>query len=123
MAELGSFAPAFDGLLDDLNTPEALGQVFTAMKGIKPAELSAEDARREFLGLSVIMAALGLQLPVVEDEAEVDAPAEIVEMAQARWQAKQDKDWGEADRLRDELAAAGWEIKDTKEGFELCPKS
>ena len=123
VAELGSFAPAFDGLLDDLNTPEALGQVFTAMKGIKPAELSAEDARREFLGLSVIMAALGLQLPVVEDEAEVDAPAKIVEMAQARWQAKQDKDWGEADRLRDELAAAGWEIKDTKEGFELCPKS
>ncbi|NRB74972.1 MAG: cysteine--tRNA ligase, partial [Verrucomicrobiales bacterium] len=44
------------------------------------------------------------------------------EMAQARWEAKQAKDWGEADRLRDEIAAAGWEVKDTKEGFEICPK-
>lgn len=123
VTDLGSFAKAFEGLLDDLNTPEALGQVFTAMKGIKPGELSADEAKREFFGLLVIMEALGLKLPLIEDKVEVDAPAEIAEMAQARWQAKQDKDWGEADRLRDELAASGWEIKDTKEGFELCPKS
>lgn len=123
VSDLGSFGPAFDGLLDDLNTPEALGQVFTAMKQIKPLELSAAEAKREFLGLSVIMEALGLELPPAEEKGEVEAPAEIAEMAQARWEAKQNKDWGEADRLRDALAAAGWEIKDTKEGYELCPKN
>lgn len=121
VSDLGSFGPAFDGLLDDLNTPEALGQVFTAMKHIKPGELSAGEAKREFLGLSVIMEALGLKLPPVEERSEAEIPAAIAEMAQARWEAKQQKDWGEADRLRDELTAAGWEIKDTKEGYELCP--
>ncbi|MDF1823282.1 MAG: cysteine--tRNA ligase [Verrucomicrobiales bacterium] len=123
VTDLGSFAAAFDGLLDDLNTPDALGQVFSAMKGIKPDELSEVEARREFMGLSVIMGALGLKLPVVEEKVKAEVPAGIAEMAQARWQAKQDKDWGEADRLRDELADAGWEIKDTKEGYELCPKN
>ena len=39
------------------------------------------------------------------------------------WKAKQDKDWATADRLRDEVLEAGWEIKDTKEGYELCSKN
>jgi len=123
VTDLGSFARAFDGLLDDLNTPEALGQVFTAMKGIKPGELSTEEATREFLGLSVIMAALGLELPVIEEKAEFEIPEEISQWAQERSQAKQDKDWAEADRLRDAIVEAGWVLKDTKEGFELCPKN
>lgn len=121
--DLASFAPAFHALLDDLNTPDALGRVFTAMKGIKPSELSPEEARKEYLGLQVVLEALGLDLPKTDSSEEADAPADIQALAEARWQAKQDKDWGEADRLRNELATAGWEIKDNKEGYELCLKN
>ncbi|MBC8188889.1 MAG: cysteine--tRNA ligase, partial [Puniceicoccaceae bacterium] len=53
----------------------------------------------------------------------IDAPDEVVALAQARWDAKQAKDWGKADQLRDALLAQGWVIKDGKDGFELELKS
>lgn len=123
IGDRGSFGAAFDALLDDLNTPDALGQVFTAIKKIKPAELSPEDAARERAGLAFVMGALGLELPVIESGEAADVPSEIAALAEQRLAAKQAKDWAEADRLRDEIGDAGWEIKDTKEGYELCPKS
>ena len=61
----------------------------------------------------VVMEALGLALPKEEESESADAPEEIQAKAEARWEAKQSKDWGEADRLREEVASAGWEIKDT----------
>ena len=47
-------------------------------------------------------------------------PTEIKELALKRIKAREDKDWEEADRLRDEIKSKGYEIKDskeTKEGF------
>jgi len=119
---LGSFSEAFEALKEDLNTPDALGRVFTAIKDLKAAELTQEQAATELAGFRVVMEALGLELPVEEETSAADVPGEVTEMAQARWEAKQAKDWSEADRLRDEITAAGWEVKDTKEGFEICPK-
>lgn len=43
-------------------------------------------------------------------------------MADQRWQAKQNRDWTEADRLRAEVAALGWVIKDRKDGYDLARK-
>ena len=121
--DLGSFADAFTGLQDDLNTPDALGRVFSAMKAIKPDELSPDEAAKERIGLRFVLAALGLELPDLDAAASVEVPAEIAELAEKRFAAKQEKNWEESDRLRDEIAEAGWEIKDTKEGYEVCPKS
>ena len=44
--------------------------------------------------------------------AEVAPPA-VVELAEARVRAREAKDWGDADRLRAEIEAAGWEVRDT----------
>lgn len=118
----GTFQSAFEALLSDLNTPDALGRIFTAIKSIDVAALSPEEATKERNGLRFVLAALGLELPVIES-ASVDVPPDIAALGEKRWAAKNAKDWGVADQLRDELAAAGWEIKDTKEGYELCPKS
>jgi cysteinyl-tRNA synthetase len=68
--------------------------------------------------LGTLLYALGLQLFTVE-QATVDAPKTIVALAQARWDAKQAKDWGKADQLRDALLAEGWVVKDKKDGFDL----
>jgi len=119
VTELGSFAPAFEALLDDLNTPDALGRLFSAIKSLKPGELTPEEAAREWRGLRVLLEALGLELPSRESE---EAPPEVTRMAAERWAAKQAKNWDEADRLRDEVRAVGWEIKDSREGYELCPR-
>ena len=66
-----------------------------------------------------ILAAFGIILP---EEGQEEAPEEIRTLADQRWQAKQNRDWTEADRLRAEVAALGWVIKDRKDGYDLARK-
>jgi cysteinyl-tRNA synthetase len=51
--------------------------------------------------------------------AEAGPPPEAVELLEARQAARANKDWAEADRLRDELRALGWEVRDGPDGPEL----
>src|SRR5437763_5868788 len=46
-------------------------------------------------------------------------PAEIAALGEARVQARLAKDWRKSDELRDELAARGWEARDTKDGQKI----
>jgi cysteinyl-tRNA synthetase len=50
-----------------------------------------------------------------------EAPEELMELARRREQARADRDFETADRLRDEIRAAGWEVRDGPEGPELVP--
>jgi cysteinyl-tRNA synthetase len=50
------------------------------------------------------------------------APAEIAALAGARAEARAAGDYPEADRLRGEIEAAGWEVRDVAGGFELVPR-
>jgi cysteinyl-tRNA synthetase len=53
---------------------------------------------------------------------EQEAPPEIVELAERRQKARAQRDFEEADRLRSEIEAAGWEARDVADGFQLVPK-
>jgi len=114
------FAQAWAALLDDLNTPEALGHVFVATKEIEAQlrrnEISAEEALRIRQEFQRLMQALGLILNAAPEAA---VPAEIQALAQERWEAKQAKEWKRADELRARLTAAGWVMQDGKDGFTL----
>ena len=48
-----------------------------------------------------------------------EIPAEVQTLVDRRAAARAAKDWAESDRLRDELAAAGWAVKDSKSGQQL----
>ncbi len=48
-----------------------------------------------------------------------DLPDEIAQLAEARVQARLAKEWKKSDELRDQLAALGWEVRDTKDGQTL----
>jgi cysteinyl-tRNA synthetase len=87
---------------DDFNTPEALA----IMHGWRDHALL-----RRALSL--------FGLGSLAERAE--APAEVAALAAARQRAREAKDFAEADRLRDEIAAAGWEARDVAGGFELVP--
>jgi cysteinyl-tRNA synthetase len=50
---------------------------------------------------------------------EESAPAEVVELAERRERARTSRDFGESDRLRGEIEAQGWEVRDEPEGFRL----
>src|SRR3954447_13716526 len=96
-----AFAAALD---DDFNTPEALA----IMHGWRDHELLLR-------GLSVF--GLG---SLAEQR---DAPPELNALAEARQRARDAKDFAESDRLRDAIAAAGWDVRDVAGGFELVPRS
>ena len=51
-----------------------------------------------------------------------EAPPEIVSLAEQRWAARAAREFDEADRLRGEIAALGWEVRDVTDGFELVPR-
>jgi cysteinyl-tRNA synthetase len=116
----GPFVEAWESLNNDLNTAEALGHVFVALKVLKPDALTAESALAAYRGLHFMLAAFGILLPEPEEAAEV--PAEVRAVADKRWAARSAKDWPLADALRKELDALGWVMKDGKEGYELSPK-
>jgi cysteinyl-tRNA synthetase len=99
---VGDWADLESALDDDFNTPEALA----VMHGWRDHDL----LRRAF-GI------FGL-----ESIAEVEeAPSELAELAQRRREARDGRDFSEADRLRDEIAAAGWEVRDVADppGYRL----
>jgi cysteinyl-tRNA synthetase len=121
-ASAAPFESAWKTLNDDLNVPGALGDIFGTINKIKAASLSKEEAASVLGGLHFLLNALGLQLPVIAEEAAADVPADIAEKAEQRWQAKANKDWAAADVLRKELEAAGWIIKDSKEGYQVLKK-
>jgi cysteinyl-tRNA synthetase len=88
---------------DDFNTPDALA----IMHGWRDHEL----LRR------------GLGLFGLGELAETsDAPAAVSELATRRQQARAERDFGEADRLRAEIESAGWIVRDVDDGFRLVPK-
>ena len=95
-----AFAAALE---DDFNTPEALA----LMHGWRDHELL-----RRALGV------FGLETLADEDQ----APPEIVELAELRQQARAGREFEEADRLRAEIEAAGWELRDVPGGHSLVRK-
>ena len=60
-----------------------------------------------------------LGLASLLDAAADGPPPEAVELAERRGAAREARDWAEADRLRDELRAMGWEVRDGPQGPEL----
>ena len=116
----GPFTEAWDTLNNDLNVPGALGSMFGTINKTKPATLTPEEAGQAWSGLHFMLEALGLKLPPDVEAAEV--PADIAALAEKRWQAKQTKDWAAADEARKELDAAGWIIKDGKDGYQVLRK-
>jgi cysteinyl-tRNA synthetase len=103
----------FEALRDDFNTPSALAAAF---EWIREAN-SREDVGRA--DLVEMLTVLGLENLLEPDAVEAGDEAEA--MLRAREEARAAKDFAEADRLRDELRARGWEVRDGPAGPELVP--
>jgi cysteinyl-tRNA synthetase len=113
-----------DAINDDLNTPIVISHLFDALKAINlihegKATISAVDLKElqevfklyveDILGLRNESATTGI------NEAYQKA---IDLLLNIRLEAKRNKDWATSDKIRNELTALGFEIKDTKDGFE-----
>jgi cysteinyl-tRNA synthetase len=93
---------------DDLNMPKALSVLWELVRD--------EKAEGKYQTIKKMDEVFGLHL--LEKE-ELKIPKEIKEIAEERKKAKEKKDWKKADELREELKKKGWNIKDTKESYDL----
>jgi cysteinyl-tRNA synthetase len=99
----GAWERFTEALEDDFNTPAALA----VMHDWRDHELLRRALR-----------VFGLETLADEDV----APADVVELAERRQEARAARDFEEADRLRAELEAAGWEARDEGGGYRLVPR-
>lgn len=103
---------------EDLNVSEALAvgfELVAAANKASPSVLGATAALQAFARFEDVLGCFGPE----PADAAVGAPAELLALLPERQAAKQRKDWAAADRIRDQLAAAGWKIVDTKDGPRL----
>jgi cysteinyl-tRNA synthetase len=116
---------SLEALNDDLNTPVVIAHLFEASRIINSALsgqtlLAAEDIKElKHLFELFLFDLLGIREEQKDGGAVFASFAKAVDLLlEMRLQAKRNKDWASSDKIRDELTALGFEIKDTKDGFE-----
>ena len=109
-----------EALDDDLNISGALGALFDVIRESNRAldanEITPNDAKALLNWWSRVNAVLQLQ----RDEATV--PQAVLDLVEARAAARAAKNWALSDEIRAQIDAAGWIVKDSKDGQKLTPK-
>jgi cysteinyl-tRNA synthetase len=105
-----------DALADDFNTPRAMSELFDFIRAANQEPVpGAGDAALEMLQL------VGLESLA---DSGGDGPDEAaLALLDQREKARADRDFETADRIRDELAELGWEVRDSADGASLVPRS
>ena len=100
----GNWSDLEAALEDDFNTPDALA----VLHGWRTAG-ATDELRR------------GLELFGIRPS-RFDAPDAIRELAEERRTARREGNFADADRLREKIEAAGWEVRDVVDGYQLVPR-
>ena len=103
---------------DDLNMPKAFAALFELVRQTNASGTCSKAVLDVFRKMDSV---LGVVFFGKAEKAEV--PAEVQSLLDARAAARAAKNWAESDRLRDEIAAAGWAVKDSKDGQTVTKKA
>ncbi len=111
---LGAFTAAMD---NDLNTAQAITVLYDILKADTTAatKLACIAEMDKVFSLNLIENAKALGA----DAEAVEIPAEVLALVEQRKEARQAKDFAQADALRDQIAALGWQIRETRQGTEI----
>ncbi len=110
LAKIDSFRQNFiQAITNDLQTPQAVAVMWEMVKSNIPAP-DKLDLLFEFDQV------FGLKLNEITEE---KIPKEIIQLAQEREQARREKDFKKADKIRKEIQALGYEIEDLKQTFKI----
>ncbi|MBD5583967.1 MAG: cysteine--tRNA ligase [Clostridia bacterium] len=115
---------------EDFNTALALSELYGLFKNISAKLLKGDKScaddvfqiRQTYSLLGLFKKQADEYLKEVEEKNPVEIPQNVKELAESRWQAKLARDWATADKLRAELDALGYTVKDTKEGYTIAKK-
>ena len=111
---LKAFTDAMD---NDLNT--ALG--VTVLYDILKADTTAATKLACIAELDKVLSLdlIGHAQAAADDAETQEIPAEVLALVEQRKEARKAKDFAKADALRDEIAALGWQIRETRQGTEI----
>ena len=105
---------------DDFNTADAVSVIFELVREgnsiAADPEPSKEFARTTLEMLNELVDVLGL---IYGDEGESSLDADVEALIKARQTAREEKNWAEADAIRDKLSAMGITLKDTPQGVVI----
>ena len=105
---------------DDLNTADAITDIFGLVKAANTAVSSGKASKsalkKAYDTLVEITGVLGIETEASEDDG---IPSEITELVEQRAAAKKAKDFAEADRIRDLITSKGYSVKDTPQGPQV----
>jgi cysteinyl-tRNA synthetase len=102
---------------DDLNIPRAFAALFELVRETNASATKSQAVLDVFKRMDEV---LGVVFFGKKEKSEV--PAEVLALLEARKLARANKLWAESDRLRDEIAALGWAVKDSKDGQSVTKK-
>lgn len=102
-----------DAVNDDLNTTVALSVMWKTLDAIELSDADKIELMKKYDKV------LGLELLNTE---KAEIPEEIIKMAEERLQVRKENNWPESDKIRDEILAEGYIIKDSQEGYEIVKK-
>ena len=112
-AHLDEFTAAVN---DDLNMPRAFAALFGLVR-----ETNAHGGGPVLPVFRRMDEVLGVIF--FGKSGKVEVPAEVQALLDLRAKARAERNWAESDRLRDEIAAAGWAVKDSKDGQSVSKKA
>lgn len=102
---------------DDLNIPRAFAALFELVRETNASATKSQAVLDVFKRMDEV---LGVVFFGKKEKSEV--PAEVLALLEERKLARANKLWAESDRLRDEIAALGWAVKDSKDGQSVTKK-
>lgn len=101
---------------DDLNTADGVAAVFELVKDINTSILDKEVSKNVCQTAATVFDELCDVLGILYNRKNNDVDSDIEALIEERQQARANKDWATADRIRDELKAKGIILKDTPQG-------
>ena len=102
---------------DDLNVPKAFAALFELVRETNASGTCAKGVLEVFQKMDTVLGVI-----FFGKAAKAEVPAEVQALLDARAAARAAKNWAESDRLRDAIAAAGWLVKDSKDGQTVTKK-
>lgn len=108
---------------DDLNTADALSAIFELVREINTNVSGDTIESKEYIEFALnLFNELTDVLGLLYENKEEEIPQEIIDLVEKRKQARKEKDFALADKIRDEIALKGYVVEETRQGVKISKK-
>jgi cysteinyl-tRNA synthetase len=104
-----------DALDDDFNTPEAYAAIFDLIRRVNPLLISNSLSKKSANNIKEFLEEVNIVLGIIIKKRQ-EIPKDVDELVKEREKYRKDKNWEEADKIRDQIKEKGYDVEDTAYG-------